>query len=363
MIFQIPVSAKQVDPNVPLGDPPVPLNDLVVELFWVRTNGTIAKEFGRAPVVNGVAHVEADPCPAQLAGRFGSRRPACRARYFDPGRCAELFPPPSPIHPTGRVSLLASSACFSLNAPLSDGAVEIVAQDLQHLPSPLEFTGVDLAGDASGNYVITVRGKKRFFFFFKLPFTYRRSVHLQGNMAPGQTGAADRGQLVGAAQITGANVQPQAATLDRMIKDAVEHQLDVAVTRIANLVLELTHSSFSATTVSASEVRVSWFPTVPEVQACMTISGGAITGIVVPPPFDLAVCGTGAEERTEDGTDDRRRTGATDEERVPVQRPWPATGLGRRRRGVWSSVRASARFKLRGLPMRRLISLVLEFRA
>src|SRR5215203_4387933 len=66
MNVQIPVSAKQVDPSVPLGDPPVPLNDLIVDLFQVQTDGRIAKDLGRATVVNGVAHFDAPPSPRQL---------------------------------------------------------------------------------------------------------------------------------------------------------------------------------------------------------------------------------------------------------------------------------------------------------
>jgi hypothetical protein len=36
MTVQVPASALQVDPNLPLGDPRVPLSDLVVELFQLQ---------------------------------------------------------------------------------------------------------------------------------------------------------------------------------------------------------------------------------------------------------------------------------------------------------------------------------------
>jgi hypothetical protein len=288
MIFQIPVSAKQVDPNVPLGEPPVPLDDLVVELFWVQLDGRIAKDLGRQPVLNGVATFQSDPLPAQLRWAIRIQKSAVPGAVFRSGPLDKLFKPPSPIVPTGRISLLASGACFSLNDLGSDGAAHLVGQHLeQSLSFPLEFTGVDLSGDNNGNYVITVRGKLRVLFVLRRSFTYRRAVRLRGNMDPARPALPVIADLVGAAQIRGADVRRHAAVLDREIKAAVEHQLDVAVTRIAELVLDLTNSSFNAATVSASEVRVSFFPTVPEVQACMTISGGAITGIIAP-PFDLA---------------------------------------------------------------------------
>jgi len=162
-----------------------------------------------------------------------------------------------------------------------------VGQHLQNLPPPLEFTRVDLSGDNAGNYIITVRGKLRVFFFLRRPFAYRRAVRLVGNMDPGRPALPVLAQFQGPPENIGANVLLHAAVLDRMIKEAVEHQLDVAVTRIANIVLELTHSGYSASTVSASQIQVRFFATIPEVQACMTISGGSITGIIVP-PFDLA---------------------------------------------------------------------------
>jgi len=287
MNVQIPVFAKQVDPNVPLGDPPVPLNDLIVDLFQVHTDGRIAKDLGRAPVVNGVAHFDAPPLPTQLRWAFRIQKSSVPGAVFRSGPREKLFPPPSPIVPTGRVSLLASGACFSLNQLGSDGAAELVGQHLQNLPPPLEFTRVDLSGDNAGNYIITVRGKLRVFFFLRRPFAYRRAVRLIGNMDPGRPALPVLAQFQGPPENIGANVLLHAAVLDRMIQEAVEHQLDVAVTRIANIVLELTHSGYSASTVSASEVQVRFFARIPEVQACMTISGGAITGIIVP-PFDLA---------------------------------------------------------------------------
>jgi hypothetical protein len=208
---------------------------------------------------------------------------------FRSGLRDELFPPPSPIRPTGRVSLLASGACFSLNALGSDGAADLVGQHLQQsLSFPLEFSSVDLTGDNDGHYIITVHGRLRVFFFLRRPFTYRRTVRLRGNMDPARPALPVLADFVGNPQITGANVLPQAPVLDREIKEAVEHQLDVATTRIANIVLDVTSSGYNADTVSVSELRLSWFPLVPELQACMTISGGAITGRILPPPFDLA---------------------------------------------------------------------------
>jgi hypothetical protein len=145
---------------------------------------------------------------------------------------------------------------------------------------------VDLEGDTSGHYVITVRGKLRVLFVLRRSFSYRRRVRLRGNMDPARLELPVLADFIGAPEITGANVLFQSAVLDRFIKEAVEHQLDVATTRIAGIVLEVTHSGYNAESVSVSDLQLRWL--MPELQACMTISGGAITGRVLPPPFDLA---------------------------------------------------------------------------
>jgi hypothetical protein len=295
MIVHVPVTAKQVDPNLPLGDPPVPLDGLFVELFQARLDGRIAKDLGRQPVANGIAQFDVPPLPPQLRWAFRIQKSTVPGAVFRSGLQDELFPPPSPIRPTGRVSLLTSGACFSLNEVGSDGAAHLVGQRLQDLPFPLEFSAVELTGDDSGNYVITVRGRVRVFIFFRRPFTYRRTVRLRGNMDPVKTALPVLAEFVGSPQITGRDVLRHSAVLDRFIKEAVEHQLDVATTRIANLVLELTHSGYGANTVSVSDLQLSWHPSIPELKACMTISGGAITGRVLPPPFDLAAAEQSAQ--------------------------------------------------------------------
>src|SRR5262249_6891060 len=161
------------------------------------------------------ARFDVPPLPAQLRWVFRLQKSTAPGAVFRSGLQDELFPPPSPIRPTGRVSLLASGACFSLSQLGSDGGADLVGQHLQGLPFPLEFSSVDLAGDDNGHYVVTVHGKLRVLFVFRRSFTYRRTLTLQGNMDPARPALPVLASLVGTPQTTGADVRSQSAVLDR----------------------------------------------------------------------------------------------------------------------------------------------------
>jgi hypothetical protein len=198
------------------------------------------------------------------------------------GPLAALPGPPSPVRPTGAVAVLASGAQFSLSARLSDGAPEVVEQRLQQLPPPLEFVGVDLGADAAGNYLVAVRGRLRRL-LFRRGFVYRRAVRLVGNFAPGRPSPPVLAELVGAAAPSGVDVRRYAAVLDRAITEAVERQLDVAVSRIAALELERTGAGFALETVSVSALELTGLGSPPGVNALVRFGAGAITGQILPP--------------------------------------------------------------------------------
>jgi hypothetical protein len=79
-------------------------------------------------------------------------------------------------------------------------------------------------------------------------------------------------------------IPPFLAVLDRLIKEAVERQLEAVVSLMATIMLGLAGVGFPAATVSVSELKI--FRT--EAHVTMMLSGGAVTGIVLPPLSDAA---------------------------------------------------------------------------
>ena len=127
------------------------------------------------------------------------------------------------------MKILRSGANFGLNLP--DGGPEIVTEQLQSLPPPLQFRTVELGSDNQGQYVITLRGTLEVQDHLT-PFTYIRPLRLVGSLDPGRLKPYVIAELAGSVTILGANVRPFAATLDAAISNAVQAQL----TRLTALV-------------------------------------------------------------------------------------------------------------------------------
>jgi hypothetical protein len=117
----------------------------------------------------------------------------------------------------------------------------------------------------------------------------QRALRLSGSLDPGRPKPPVLAQFVGSATTRGAFVRPLAGVLDRLIKEAVERQLEFAVTFMATILLDLVADvGFGAATVSVSELRISRSDSPPQADASMVLSGGAVTGIVLPPVSDAA---------------------------------------------------------------------------
>jgi hypothetical protein len=285
MSHAIPVFATRSDP---VQNPPVqhPVGDLFAELFWVTASGQIAKELGSVPVQNGVAIVDGTLPPAGLLFAIRILRPASSGAVFRSGPLTRLPGPPSPVISTGAVSFLFSGVSFSLSTVGSDGVPELLAQHLQPLPWPMEFRSIELDADEDGNYLVTVRGRRRGsfpFWYVWRPFTYRRAVRLVGSLDPGRPKPPVIAALIDPPVNGGADVSQHAAVLDRLIKEGVERQLDFAVTRIAGLQIEFAGAGIGVETVSVSKLEVGRGGNQPEAGVSMTLSGGAITGVLAPP--------------------------------------------------------------------------------
>jgi hypothetical protein len=279
MSHAIPVAASHSDPAQPVGD-------LILELFWVTAVGDVANELGAIPVQNGVAVFDGPALPAGLFWAIRVQRTATPGALFRSGPLAELPGPPSPVISHGVVAFRFNQIGFSLSNFGSDGVPEVLVQHLQQLPAPLTFLGVELGADLAGNYRVTVRGRLRFLFFW-LSFVYRRTVRLVGNLDPGHPARPVVAELVGPASGGGLILRRYAAVLDRQIVEGVERQLASAVMGIATLELQRTGADFSPQTVSVNGVHVSGGSGPPRAHANMTLSGGAITGLIAPPTPSL----------------------------------------------------------------------------
>jgi hypothetical protein len=121
-----------------------------------------------------------------------------------------------------------------------------------------------------------------------MPFVYQRALRLSGSLEPGRPRPPVVAQLVGSATIRGALIPPFGAVLDRLIREAVERQLEAVVLLMATIMLGLAGVGFPATTVSVSELTLSRSDAPPRAHVTMTLSGGAVTGIVLPPVSDAA---------------------------------------------------------------------------
>jgi len=274
----IPVSAFSSH----IADPPPPIGDLIAEIFWAAADGRLVRELSHVPVQNGVAIYDGPELEAGVYWAIRIRRAAMPGALFRSGPLRRLPGPPSPVVPTGEVSFLIGGGSFSLTAPGSEGQPEIVAQQLQDLPAPLEFIAVQLAADRDGNYVVTVRARLRIG-FLRLRFSYRRAWQLVGNVDPGRPARPVLAVPGGTADISRAYALPYVGVLDWLVKDAVERQLEAAVRWIAGLELDIADAGFSAETVSVSEVRVFGFASPAEASASVTLGAGAITRVVLPP--------------------------------------------------------------------------------
>jgi hypothetical protein len=184
------------------------------------------------------------------------------------------------------VKILRSGANFGLNLP--DGGPEIVTQQLQSLPAPLHFVGVELGSDSQGQYVITLHGRLQSQDGL-MPFTYIRPLRLVGSLDPGRRRPIVIAEPAGSVTILGADVRPFAAVLDAAISRAVQEQLNASVTHLTGLELERLGADFKASTISVTAFKV-FPPGLPgsEVSATVTFWGGTVLGVRAPDPGPVA---------------------------------------------------------------------------
>jgi hypothetical protein len=257
------------------------VGDLLAELFWVTASGQLAKELGGIPVVNGNAVYDGPPLEPGLYWAIRIRRVATGEIVFRSGPLRRLPGPPSHVL-TGQISLLVSRVGFGLTAHGSDGLVEIAEQELQNLPPPLEFRGLQLNGEAPDRYVVTLRARIRFG-PIKVNFTRRRAFRLVGSTDPGRPSPPVLASPVGSGGSVPALIRPYAAVLDRLMKDAVERQLEAATRWLSTAELLRTNAGFGVQTVSVSSLGVIGFQNPEFTTAHLTLGAGAITGVVLPP--------------------------------------------------------------------------------
>jgi hypothetical protein len=128
--------------------------ELIAEVFFASADGRLGRAHGRFLVRDGGAIYEGPSRPEDLRWAFRVVELASGRAVFRSGPMQRLpGRPPGP----GAVKILRSGANFGLNLP--DGGPEIVTQQLQSLPAPLHFVGVELGSDNQGQYVITLHGR------------------------------------------------------------------------------------------------------------------------------------------------------------------------------------------------------------
>ena len=194
----------------------------------------------RFPVENGGAIYQGPSRPQDQRWAFKIVELASGRAVFRSGPM-QLLPgrPPGP----GAVMVLHSGANFGLNLP--DGGPEIVTEQLQSLPPPLQFVRVELGSDAQGQYVITLRGRLEVQDRV-IPFTYIRPLRLVGSLDPGRRRPIVIAEPAGSVTILGANVRPFAAALNAAISNAVQEQLNASVTHLTGLEVRATRRRLRA---------------------------------------------------------------------------------------------------------------------
>jgi hypothetical protein len=213
------------------------------------------------------------------------RRDGTPGALFRSGPLPQLPGSPSP-EVNGGIAFLVTPISFSLTTRGSDGMPEILEQELQDLPAPLEFRRVHLTSDQAGHYVVTLHGRLRFGRSFGLQllapsFSYRRAFALVGSLEPGRPLPPILAQPVRPPAIRSPVVVPYAAVLDRLMRAAVERQLDAALRWIAWIQTQTEVTGFAPQTISASDVQLSTNPG-SGTDASLRLSWGAVTGMAAP---------------------------------------------------------------------------------
>jgi hypothetical protein len=270
---RIPLSIA-VAPSTPA------VGDLVAEVFFADVDGRLGRALGRFPVRDGGAIYEGPPRPQNERWAFKIVELASGRAVFRSGPMQRLpGRPPGP----GAVKILRSGANFGLNLP--DGGPEIVTEQLQSLPPPLQFVKVDLGSDSQGQYVITLHGRLEVQDHLT-PFTYIRPLRLVGSLDPGRRRPIVIAEPAGSVTILGANVRPFAAALNAAISNAVQEQLNAAVTHLTRLEFQRLGADFEPTTISVTAFKVFPGSGIPggEVGATVTFWGGTVLGVRAPDP-------------------------------------------------------------------------------
>lgn len=276
MAVAIPVSVSSA-PSAPL------LAGLVAELFWVSTDGQIARELGRAPVVDGVATIDLPPRPQGLRWAVRIRDDVTGSAAYRSGPLARL---PSlgrgPLS-GGTIRIHRGGGVFGIDSP--DGAESLLRERLRAtLPRPLRFSAVELGSDTEGRYVLTLSGRIEVA-GLRLAFEYRRAFRLAGGLDPGRPARAVVAWPEGPARGAGGPLRQFAGAIDAALAAAVEAQLSASALHTAHLMCFADGAGFAPTTASVTRLEVFPPDTFPGVDARITNCAGAIVGaFVVPEP-------------------------------------------------------------------------------
>jgi hypothetical protein len=261
--------------------PPVTLGELSAEISWVKPDGSLAKVAEVVAVQNGVATYHGPPLPLglQFAIRITS---SAHGIVFRSGPLRRLPGPPSQVVATnGAIMLYVTSFGFSLSNFGSDGVPEVLVQNLQNLPPPLEYSGLQLGVDWQGHYSVTVNGHLRVA-FLRMSFSYTRLFQLLPSVDPGRPTPVVLAQPSGSPRMSGLAIAPYQGVLDALMKHAVEQQLNVALLGLANLDLSLSGLGTSGVInlISVNDLQLSSGGPLDLVSANVGgLGGGWITGL------------------------------------------------------------------------------------
>lgn len=158
--------------------------DLIAEVFWVTTDGSVARDLGLAPVVGGVATMDLPPRPQHLRWAVRLRDPASAGAVYRSGPLARL--PGRGRGPLSGGTIRVHRGVGILGLDSGDGAEGVLREQLRTtMPRPADFVGVELGSDQEGRYVLTLHGRVRVA-GLTLSFAYRRALRMAGALDPGR---------------------------------------------------------------------------------------------------------------------------------------------------------------------------------
>jgi hypothetical protein len=279
MPVEIPVQATHSSFAAPL--------DLIAEVFWVTTDGSVAQDLGVAPVVGGVATMDLPPRPQHLRWAVRLRDPASAGAVYRSGPLARLPARGRGPLSGGTIRVHRGGGVFGLDS--GDGAEALLRERLRAtMPPPAVYERVELGSDQEGRYVLTLHGRIRVA-GLTLAFAYRRALRIAGALDPGRPARAVVAWPEGPARLPGPSLAALRLKLDLAMSAAVEDQLSASALHICRLSVLVDGAGFSPS--SASVERLEVFPpdTAPGVDARITVCAGTLVDLLTPPEHPIVV--------------------------------------------------------------------------